>query len=190
MTTLQVPGTVLEVAPGSGDVADVQSFAPTVEPDADIASSPPDIRAPRARGLMAVPWPGRLLPAAILLAALPGVLLWSQRGVRVLAARRRERREPAAPVRDPAARLRNLPPEREARLRELDAALREWLSLRTDQDLESLDRRVALEALPDALRERVTEVAAALDRARFAGASSEGLEQVLSALIDARGETP
>lgn len=168
--TLEAAGATLDVKKGEAGEVDVQSFAPEAGPGEAAPIDDDKVRPLWTRGpAWRLPWE-RVLPAAILLAALPALGLGALAGARRLSARLAEARTSAPREATPRERLDALPAEPAARLTALDDALRLALAQRVGVDVEALDRDAALARLDDATAGLVRGILHSLDRARFAGA--------------------
>lgn len=189
---LTVPA--IRVRKGKGAAAEAfESFGDTDAIDTDLLVAEDayeGVREVRTSGRAHATWLGGVMPFALGAAALPLVLLGGVEGVR--GARRgwaalRERAKRERPARDvtPKQRLARLPADPEARLAELDAALRHALARHAGVPIGELDRDAAVAALPVDLGAAVRDLTRGLDRARFAGQGSEGLESQTRELVDA-----
>lgn len=184
----------IRVRKGKGAAADAfESFGDTDEIDTDLLVAEEayeGVRDVQLTGRAHATWLGGVMPFVLGAAALPLVLLGGLEGAR--GARRgwtalRERTKRERPVRDvtPRQRLARLPVEPEARLAELDAALRHALARFAEVPVAELDRDAVVASLPVDLGASVRDLTRGLDRARFAGQGSEGLEDQTRELVDA-----
>jgi len=182
----------LTIRPGKDGDKVFESFVEdgTVDTDLVMVEEPYEgVREVRSSGWARAMWLGDLMPWTLGLAFSPLVVLGAIEGVRttrtlaqkLVVARARPRTRDVTPKQ----RLSRLPSDPQARLAEVDAALRHALARATDRSIEDLDREQALAELPDALADKVRETTRALDRARFGGTSADpvALESQVKALV-------
>lgn len=187
--TLTAPGATLDVRKGEDGEVDAQSFAPQAglfdgpAPEDDDKVRPLWTTGPAWRLPLE-----RVLPGALLLAALPAIGIGGLHGLRRIRARLAEARHAAPREATPRERLDHLPADPAARLTALDDALRLALAHRVGVAIEDLDRDAALARLDDTTSTSVRDLLFTLDRVRFAGATAPtDLEARVRAAADALG---
>lgn len=181
--THEVEVGALEVTGGRETSTSVESFAGEAGQQADPVEVELDFRSIYTRGPSRVIRIDGALPWLSALASLPGLVVvlgvFGDRAREWRAARRRRLEKPvtAGDV------LRSLPDAPSDRLAALEAALRLALADRAGVPVEGLDRRAALDALPQPLRDRAVALAAALDRARFASEAPDDVAGLRSEVV-------
>ncbi len=169
----------IEAVPGEAAGGNVASFAEGPPPE--VATAPEGIREPR-RGLARVARVDGLLPLALGVAGLPGLLLAAAEGLGVIVTRRKAKAQ--APKPRPHDRLAALPADRNERLQALDMAIREALALRAGVEVAALQRDAATLALPDDLRQNAQALTRDLDRARFGAQDDSALVERVTDLVN------